>query len=200
VETETLSVAGVVTAAAAWDLHEGVPAVMLGVLLQAGREAEFAQVRAAVAHAQRCRGPNRCPVVIEQALLRYVFLDLSYARDPTHRADDVAAAVRAELGLAGDAAHEHGGLFGLHARRLGAREYASRIEGRVQNVAGVLWCKVTALGLLAGGAQDPATLLAPVPPRLRAGTLRCAARELLQLAPQHLTLSESAEPSAGECA
>lgn len=200
VATETLSVAGVVTAAAAWDLHEGVPAVMLRVLLQAGREAEFAEVRAAVAHAQRCRGPNRHPVVIEQALLRYVFLDLSYARDPIHRADDVAAAVRAELGLAGNAAHERGGLFGLHARRLGVPEYASRIEGRVQNVAGVRWCKVTALGLLAGGAQDPVTLLAPAPPRLRAATLRCAARELLQLAPQHLTLSESAEPSAGECA
>jgi hypothetical protein len=200
VETETLSIAGVVTAAAAWDLYEGVPAVLLRVLLQAGREAEFADVRAAVAHAQRCRGPNRYPVVIEQALLRYVFLSLSYARDPSYRADDVAAAVRAELGLAGDGDHERSGIFGLHARRLGEREYASRIEGRVQSVAGVLWCKVTALGLLAAGVHDPATLRAPAPPRPRVATLACAARELLQLTAQHLTLGESAEPSAGECA
>ncbi len=200
VETETLSIAGVVTAAAAWDLYEGVPAVLLRVLLQAGREAEFADVRAAVSHAQRCRGPNRYPVVIEQALLRYVFLDLSYARDPTYRSEDVAAAVNAELGLAGDEDHQRTGVFGLSARRLGEREYASRIEGRVQNVPGVLWCKVTALGLLAAGIHDPASLSAPPPPRPRAATLKCAARELLQLAPQHLTLTESAEPTAGECA
>lgn len=200
VETETLSIAGVVTATAAWDLHQGVPAVLLRVLLQAGREAEFAAVRAAVVQALRCRGPNRWPVVIEQALPRHVYLDLTYARDPRHRADDVDAAVRAELGLAGDAAQQRSGLFGLHARRLGEREYASRIEGRVQNLAGVLWCKVTALGLLAGGVQDPATLRAPAPPRPRVATLRCAPRELLQLAARHLALTESAEPSAGACA
>lgn len=200
VETEMLSIAGVVTAAAAWDLHQGVPAVLLRVLLQAGREGEFAAVRAAVVHALRCRGPNRWPVVIEQALLRYVFLDLTYARDPSYRAEDVAAAVRAELCLAGDVTSQRSGLFGLQARRLGEREYASRIEGRVQNAPGVLWCKVTALGLLPGGAQDPATLRAPAPPRPRVATLRCAARELLQLAPQHLTLTESAEPGVGECA
>ncbi len=200
VETETLSIAGVVTAAAAWDLHEGVPAVIVRVLLQAGREAEFADVRAAVAHAQRCRGPNRYPVVIEQALLRYVFLDLSYARDPSYRAEDVAAAVRAELGVAEDLDHQRTGLFGLQARRLGEREYASRIEGRVQNVQGVLWCKVGALGLLAAGVHDPATLRPPAPPRPRLAPLRCAARELLQLSAQHLALTESAEPTAGECA
>src|SRR5690606_1354146 len=55
-ETETLSVPGVVTAQAAWDLHGGVPAVILRVLLEAGREAEFDAVRATLAHAQRCRG------------------------------------------------------------------------------------------------------------------------------------------------
>ncbi|MCE4555809.1 hypothetical protein [Pelomonas cellulosilytica] len=200
VETEVLSIAGVVAAAAAWDLDGGVPAVMLRVLLRAGREDEFAAVRAAVVHALRCRGPNRWPVVIEQAVLRYVWLDLAYARDPTYPAADVAAAIRTELGLAEDESHRTG-LFSLSARRLGEREYASRIEGRVQNVPGVLWCRVVADGLLAGGVQPaPAKLQAPLPPRPRIATLRCAARELLQLSGHHLTLTESAEPSAGECA
>ena len=199
-ETETLGVPGVVTATAAWDLYAGVPAVILRVLLEAGREAEFAAVRATLAHAQRCRGPDRFPLVVQQALLRYAFLDLAYARDPTYRQEDVERDLRAALGLAGDAASERSGLFGLRARRLGDREYASRIEGRLQNVPGVLWCKVTALGRFGAGVIDPATLVLPAAPRSMALVLPCSPHELLQLAPQHLTLTAVAEPSAGECA
>ncbi len=199
-ETETLAIPGVVTASARWDLHDGVPAVLLRVLLEAGREAEFDAVRAAVAHAQRCRGPNRHPVIVQQALLRYGFCDVTYARDPSYTAAAVDAALRVTLGLVGDDAASRTGIFGLRARQLGEREYASRIEGRVQQVAGVLWCKVVALGRYAGGVQDPASLLLPAQPRTRLATLPCAAHELLQLDARHLTLVEAAEPSAGECA
>ncbi|MBT8768519.1 baseplate J/gp47 family protein [Metapseudomonas boanensis] len=199
-ETETLAVPGVVTATAAWDLYAGVPAVILRVLLEAGREAEFADVQATLAHAQRCRGPDRFSLVVQQALLRYAFVDLSYARDPSYRQEDVEGALRATLGLAGQTPHEHSGLFGLHARRLGEPEYASRIEGRLQNVAGVLWCKVTALGLFAAGASNPATLMLPAAPRPVVQVLPCSGHELLQLAAQHLTLTSVSEPSAGECA
>ena len=199
-ETETLSVPGVTTATAAWDLYQGVPAVILRVLLEAGREAEFADVRATLAHAQRCRGPDRFPVIVQQALLRYVFVDVRYARDPTYRAEDVDAALRAAMGLAGEADSERTGLFGLRARRLGEREYASRIEGRLQNVAGVLWCRVSAMGRLAAGVTDVAAPVLPNPPRPLAALLPCTPRELLQLLPAHLTLTSAVEPSAGECA
>ena len=199
-ETETLGVPGVVTATAAWDLHAGVPAVILRVLLEAGREAEFNAVRATLAHAQRCSGPDRFPLVVQQALLRYAFLDVSYARDPSLRQEDVEGGLRAALGLVGNAATQRSGLFGLRARRLGEREYASRIEGRLQNVAGVLWCKVAALGRFMAGVTDPGTLLLPAAPRPVVKVLACSAHELLQLAPQHLTLTSVAEPSAGECA
>ena len=198
-ETELLSVPGVIAATAAWDLHAGVPAVILRVLLEAGREAEFAAVRALIAHAQRCHGPDRFPIVVEQALIRYAFLDLVYARDPTFKREDVEAAIRAALGLAGDAAHERVGLFGLRARRLGEREYMSSIEGRVQNVAGVLWCRVAALGRFAAGITDVAALALPPAPR-PLQELPCSPQELLQIAPAHLTLIAAAEPSAGECA
>ncbi|MGH8582725.1 MAG: hypothetical protein ACREWG_08015 [Gammaproteobacteria bacterium] len=218
-ETETLAIPGVVTATATWDLHAGVPAVVLRVLLEAGREAEFSEVRAAIAHAQRCRGPDRFALVVEQALLRYAFADVTYARDPTYQQSDVEAALRAALGLAGDAANEsqaqgagllgaprmqRTGLFGLHARRFGEREYASRIEGRLQNVAGIVWCKVSALGLFPAPAPDappltdPATLVLPPAPRTLVGTLDCSAHELLQLADLHLTLTAIAEPT-GDC-
>ncbi|QBI01738.1 hypothetical protein [Pseudoduganella albidiflava] len=199
-ETETLGVPGVVTAAAAWDLHVGVPALILRVLLEAGREGEFAAVRATLARAQRCRGPDRFPLVVQQALLRYVFVDVGYARDPSWRQEDVEAALRAALGLAGDPAAERTGLFGLRARRLGEREYASRIEGRLQNVPGVLWCRVTALGRFPPNATGPEALPLPPAPRPAGLVLPCGARELLQLAPSHLTLTALAEPSAGECA
>lgn len=199
-ESETLSLPGVVAASAAWDLHQGIPAVILRVMLQAGREAEFAALRGTLAHLQRCRGPDRFPVIVQQALPRYTWLDMHYARDPLRRAEDVDAAVRARLGLAGDAATERSGLFGLHARRLGEREYASRIEGSVQNVAGVLWCKVVALGRFGANAIDPSTLPLPAAPRPNAAVLPCAAHELLQLDARHLSLTAVAAPAAGECA
>lgn len=196
-ENETLAVPGVVRAAAAWDLHGGVPAVILRVLLAAGREAEFAAVQATLAHAQRCRGPDRFPLVVQQARPRQVFLDLGYARDPRYRQEEVEAALRASLGLAAHVADERSGLFGLHARRLGEPEYASRVEGRAQNVAGVLWCRVTAFGLLAPGLDATATL--PAAPRPLAQVLPCSPFELLQLAAPHLTLTPVADPAAGEC-
>jgi hypothetical protein len=199
-ETETLAVPGVVAGAAAWDLYAGVPALILRVLLAAGREAEFTAVRDTIAHAQRCRGPDRFPLVVQQALPRYAFLDLAYALDPSFARADVDAALRAALGLAGDEANERTGLFGLHARRLGEPEYASRIEGRAQSVPGVLWCKVTGLGLFAAGAVDPTTLVLAGAPRPIVATLPCSPTELLQLASQHLTLTPVDEPSAGECA
>jgi hypothetical protein len=198
-ETETIGVPGVVTAAAAWDLHAGVPAVILRVLLEAGREAEFNDVRATLAHAQRCHGPDRFPLIVQQALVRYTFADVSYARDPTYRQEEVERGLRAAIGLAGRADDERTGLFGLRARRLGEREYASRIEGRLQNVPGVLWCKVTALGRFPGGATDPETLVLPAAPRPRLAVLPCSPHELLQLAEPHLKLTAVAEPSAGEC-
>jgi hypothetical protein len=139
-------------------------------------------------------------VIVQQALLRYAYLDLTYARDPGYTAEAVDAGVRAALGLAGDEPSERSGLFGLHARQIGEREYASRVEGRVQNVPGVLWCRVAALGRFAGGVQDPAALALPATPRSRVATLPCAPHELLQLDARHLTLIEAADALAGECA
>lgn len=204
-ESETLALPGVVAAAAAWDLHGGVPAVLVRVLLEAGREAEFADVRAALALAQRCRGPDRFALVVQQAMFRNVFLDLSYAFDPVHRQPEVEAGLRAALGLAGVVADERSGLFGLRARRLGDPEYASRIEGRLQNVAGVLWCSVSALGLFApsmsgvSALADPALLALPAAPRALATQVDCGTHEFLQLAAAHLTLTAVAAVAAGEC-
>ncbi len=198
-ETEVNTIPGVSAATAAWGLKDGVPAVLLRVLLEAGREAEFQDVRATIAHFQRCRGPDRFSVAIEQAFLRYAFLDLLYAYDPRLVKADVEARLRAALGLVGDEDHARSGLLGLRNRRLGEPEYASRIEGVVQQVQGVVWCRVTGLGMFAAGAADPTALVLPAAPRPFSAKLGCAEAELLQLHPSHLTLSSAAPPPAQEC-
>lgn len=198
-ETEVKAIPGVTMATAAWGLNDAMPAVLLRVLLEAGREVEFQDVRATIAHFECCRGPDNFPVAVTQALLRYTYLDLLYACDPSRIKADVEAQLRASLGLAGDNANSRVGLFGLHRRRLGEPEYASRIEGAVQQVPGVLWCRVKALGLFAAGATDPAELSLPAAPRAFDKKLACDDDELLQLYPDHLTLSTAPPPPAQPC-
>lgn len=204
-ESEVLAIPGVVSATAAWDLKDGVPALVLRLLLSGGREAEFEAVRTTVQGWQKCRGPDRFPVAVEQAFLRYLWLDVNYAGDPALARDELESAMRAALGLVGETNHETSGLFGLARRRLGEREYASRIEGVLQQVAGVNWCKVSALGLFPPndpalpGDDDPASLLLPAAPRGLAQVLTAGAGEMLQLASLHLTLTAVAVP-VGACA
>jgi predicted phage baseplate assembly protein len=199
-ETEVLTIPGVTTASAAWGISGGVPTLALRVLLEAGRETEFAAVRATIQSYQRCRGPDRFPVSVLPSFLRYVFLDLQYAFDARRTKDEIELAIRADLGLMGDEANARTGLFGLHARRLAAREYATRIEGRVQLVSGVTWCRVVALGLLPALITEPVTTPLPAAPRARAETLEPSDNELLQLHAAHLTLATAPATAPGECA
>ena len=198
-ETETLTIPGVTTASASWSLVDNVPALTLAVLLEAGREGEFQSVRSTIQSYQKCRGPDRFAIIVQQAFLRYCYLDLQYAFDPALEQSDVEAAIDAALGLAGDEASSRTGLFGLRRRSLGAQEYATRIEGAVQRVSGVTWCRVTALGMFAAGATDPTVLALPTAPRTRVEILTPAPTDLLQLYPAHLTLSSVPAPTAGVC-
>lgn len=194
-EAETLALAGVTKAAARWDLVFGLPAVVMIVLLEAGRADEYATVKAAILAAQRARGSDRHSVVISQAFLRYVYVDIQYAYDPALQEEDVEAALRLALGFATTPDEETKaakGLFSLNSRQLGEAEYATRIEGVIQNVAGVRWCKVTALGLLGSpttAVEDPIELTLPAEPKPLATYVTCLPRELLQLHLSHLSFS-----------
>jgi hypothetical protein len=199
-ETEVLTIPGVIGATAAWAMRDGVVTLLLRVLLEAGRESEFTAVRDTIQVYGRCRGADRFPIVAEQATLRYCFLDLVYAFDPRLVQADVDVAVRSALGLVGDEGGERTGLFGLRRRRLGEREYARRVEGVVQNVAGVQWCKAIALGMFGASQLDPAGIALPAAPRALASQLTPALNQLLQLHPLHTTLTTAPPPPAGECA
>ena len=188
-ETETLQIGGVVTATAAWEVILGIPTVHLCVLLEQGQQsnAQFNAVEGIIRAADQARGPNRHPIKVTQCELRYVYLSVAYAHDSALLSADVEVALRGALGLVNDDSHERSGLFGLRRRQLGEKEYLTRIEGTLQNVAGIRWCRVEHLGLLPA-ANDPTTLAVPGAPA-RITQVPCASTELLQLHPLHLTLT-----------
>jgi hypothetical protein len=167
----------------------GIPTVHLCVLLEQGQQsnAQFNAVEGIIRAADQARGPNRHPIKVTQCELRYVYLSVAYAHDSALLSADVEVALRGALGLVNDDSHERSGLFGLRRRQLGEKEYLTRIEGTLQNVAGIRWCRVEHLGLLPA-ANDPTTLAVPGAPA-RSTQVPCASTELLQLHPLHLTLT-----------
>ncbi len=188
-ESEALGTGGVVAAAAAWDIADGSPAISLRILLEQAQQSDtqFNAVAEILRASDRARGPDRYPIEVTQCELRYLYLKVSYAFDAILNPVEVDAALRAALGLAGDEANARTGLFGLRRRRLGESEYALRIEGVLQDVPGIIWCRATHFNLLPPG-NDPEALTVPSVP-VHAAQIICAPNELLQLHPRHLTLT-----------
>jgi len=198
-ETDALAIAGVTLARAAWQLVDNVAAVVLTVLMETGRGPEIAQVRTALAKANRCRGPARFSIVVQPGVRKYVYVAATVAIDPTFQTPLVEAAVKQALGVDGaDISPDEavGGLFTATRRTFGEGEYSTRIEGAIQGVEGVLWSEVTAFESF-GIAEDPSSLAAPSAPTLTP-VVDCAAREVLALYAAHLQLSLTVPP-AEEC-
>ena len=201
-ETEALAIAGVSKAAAAWELVNHVPAVQVTVLMDTGRAAEIAQVQNGLNLSNRCRGPQRFPVIVHPGTRAYIYVNATYALSPTYQEALVTKAIKAALGVAGEeSAGVDGstGLLGMRQRAFGEREYATRIAGAIQIVEGVSWAKVTALGPMIGSGDDPAALTFPASPLLLLDLVPCDSDKILALYSAHLQLSLSAPPAAKEC-
>jgi predicted phage baseplate assembly protein len=215
-ESETLAIAGVSKALAAWDLVDNVPSVVLTVLMETGREQEFQQVQQIVADSNRCRGPQRFPVCVRQGLRQYVYMDAVYGLHPNYREEPVQKAIKKALGLTGEEDNSSMvavGLFALRNRNFGQDEYASRIAAAIQNVDGVLWVKITALRLLANdaddpsendscsfsAASDPSELILLAEQKDLSAVIACNSRHILSLFTEHLQLSPVSVPSAEVC-
>jgi hypothetical protein len=181
-ETETLAIPGVSAASAAWQVVDNIPAVVITVLMETGRAAEISTVSELLNNYNVCRGPQRFPFIVLSGRREYVCIDISIALAPSYLEEHVFPNVRTALA----------DVFSP-LRGFGAREYRSRIEGVVQNVEGVLWNNVVALGTL-GQADDPKTLTLAPPPRPLAETVNCASDVILALYPAHLSLSAVAAP------
>lgn len=187
IEAEAQAIAGVARASAAWRLVDGVPAVVVVLLMETGRASEIEAVRTFLAEAARCRGPNRSAIVVVQGLTRWVRLDLTVALAAGRREDLVVPQVRAALGAAGVGDPLKPGLFAAARRRFGEAEYVTRIEATAQNVDGVSWARVDRVGSL-GTSDDPASLAVP-PTAPPAQSVACPKTQMLGLYPSHLALS-----------
>ncbi|WP_209425143.1 hypothetical protein [Pararhodobacter sp. SW119] len=200
-ESELLSIPGVSRVRAAWDMLDGAPGVLLRVLLESGRESEYDSVRDSIYAFQRCRGSNRFELKVDQAVLRQVHLDLRFAFDPALLEEDVTAAVTRLLAPMDRPDASANGVFALTARTIAEPEYASRIEGRVQSVAGVRWARVQAFARLAATppGTPPDELSLPRAPRPRHAKVAAGALELLQLHSAHLTLSAAPADPGEAC-
>ena len=102
------------------------------------------------------------------------------------------------LGVGDDEPTKRQGLFALRNRRFGEPEYATRIAGCAQNVHGVRWCKVTALGRLPS-SDHPEALPLPAEPKPLYPIAPCGDHEVLQVFLAHLTLTAAAPPTQDPC-
>lgn len=187
-ETETLALPGVSRAAASWRLVDGVPAVVLTVLMDTGRAAEIDQIRDILASANRSRGPSRHPVVVHAGMRVYIYVDAEVALAAVFREHLVLAKAREALQVAGI----EDDVTGTGDRCFGEREYATRIEGVIQAVEGVRWVRVTTLMSL-GPSDDPTTLSVPSS-AVRNASILPGPEEVLALHTNHLSLRPVAPP------
>jgi len=83
-ETETLAISAWTKAAAAWQLLDNVPQVVLTVLMETGRTAEIDSVRATLAGYNSGRGPNRFSNSRGRGRLEYVLDQCTFGYDSTY--------------------------------------------------------------------------------------------------------------------
>jgi hypothetical protein len=184
-EYEALALPGVEKALAVWDTEENIPLLKLTVLMSDDTPAQLSSVQAAMSEANTDRGTDRFPVLVVDASLEYVYVAVAIGLLPGYQNDPVLAAVMSALGVlpSDGSTGPTGGLFSVDRRSLGEEEYSSRIQGTLQNVEGVSWVEVTALGSL-GAAEDPSKLAVPSP-ALLSPTISCANNRVLALYTAH---------------
>jgi len=200
-ESETLALAGVSKVKAAWKLVNNIPTMVLTVLMETGREAEIEEVRTILNTYNRCRGPQRFPIRVNQGVLKYIYTDITVGISPAIPEDIIRTSIRTVLGVSGDEGNGIDGSRGLMSiknRQFGQKEYATRIEGTVQNVEGVVWSKVTSLGFTLGSGDSPPELTVPTS-KVISPVLGCGDESILALYTSHLIIGFTLAGSQEVC-
>jgi hypothetical protein len=195
-EYEAAAIGGVVLASASWQLRSNIPTIVVAILMETGRDTEADEVGETLNAYNRLRGAARDPVTVEPGRRKYVTATVQYALKAGYRADLVEPAIRLALGVnhaLAERDEDQTGLFSVRRRRFGGAEYASSIEGTVQNVDGVLWAKTIVFQEVTG--DDPETAALPAT-SVRRTSVDAAAGEILSLYDKHLFLT-SAPGEAG---
>lgn len=188
-ESEALGIAGIAKAKASWELVNGVPQVVLTVLMEAGRSETPAQLKDIFARANRGRGPSRFPIDVRLGQLKYVGIRAIFGYDSTYLETDVTSAIQKALGISSgkpNVVDDPSGLFSLRRRGFGQKEYYTTVTGVIQQVPGVVWVQVISFDSLFVFA-DPAAVSLPSVVALGA-TVECENRNVLTLYKAHLQL------------
>ncbi|HKC65922.1 MAG TPA: hypothetical protein VKB86_19920, partial [Pyrinomonadaceae bacterium] len=142
-EREALAMAGVTRAAAAWQLVEGIPQVVLTVLMEEGRSETTEHLTKTFAEANSGRGPDRFPITANPGKLQYVAIKATFGFDSTYLEEEVRKGIQKALGVStGKPGDDQSGLFSLRRRNFGQKEYATTVAGVIQQVEGVMWVTV----------------------------------------------------------
>jgi hypothetical protein len=187
-ETETLSLAGVSKALATWDLIDQVPGIILTVLMKSGRDKEINGIRKIISNYNRCRGPQRFPIKVNQGNIKYVFLDLICGINPRYQKKLIKKMIKRALGILGEENDEPKGLLCVESRTFSQNEYATRVAGILQNIEGINWVKVKAFGSL-GEAEEPKNLVLPNEPKPNNPKVSCSSIQVLKLLDAHLNIN-----------
>jgi hypothetical protein len=198
-ESEALSIAGVIKASSTLVLRRGTPMIIVKLLIDGGTEPDeiLKGLERILLDYDRCRGTQSFPIDIKLAKFQYVYVEVDYGRDPTFLKDVIEQEIGEALSVFRKEQQDADsmGIFGVKQRKFGQEEYATRVEGAIQGVDGVVWAKVKAMYSL-GEKDDPEDLPLNAP-ELKT-TVICDENHILRLYHKHLKLNDFSEKTK-EC-
>jgi hypothetical protein len=210
-ESEALSIDGVMKASADLIIRNVSPTIVVVLITESNSQVISKNVEKVLIDYDRCRGMQRYPFEIIMASFKFIYIEADYGIDPTHRKEIVEQQIQDALGLfrEGGKERERGrqnanvqtdhsdGLFAVSQRRFGQSEYATTVEGAIQNVDGVIWAKVKSMCSL-GLADNPENLVIPNTPEYNP-SIACDDRtQILRLYHKHLKLNDLSEKTLGK--
>jgi hypothetical protein len=210
-ESEALSISGVIKASADLLVTCQGPEIVINVLTDDAGEGISKDLDTVLHGYDRCRGMQRYPINIRLGKFQYLYIEIDYGLDPRSLKEIVEEEIHIALAVfkKDQKGLDSTGLFGVKQRKFGQDEYASRVEGVVQNVSRVVWAKVKFMYSM-GIADDPEELV-PLAIPIYESTVTCEETitgsgscqeqipHVLRLYHKHLKLNDVFVKSSKEC-
>jgi hypothetical protein len=203
-EAEALALPGVLKVRADWVAPNGTVLISIVVLTAIGTSAAVDKVQQTLNGFNRCRGAARYPIMVEQGLLQYIYLNVRVGYATSYRQVDIEAEVKLALGLVGaegEGINTDVGLFSLALGNFGQGTHRSRILAAIQQVDGVTWVEIDAAQAINLGSPPETDPIKLVTPAIASSTksISCSAQRILTLHSHHLDLSLVVDSTQEEC-
>ncbi len=190
-ESEAMAIAGVLKVSARCVLYHGAPSIVMTVLMEQGRSAEFRSVKEKIQKVNQSKGSLRHSIQLVEASFKYVYLDITIFIGSKYRQDLVEPELVKSLGasviLEKTGIVENPGLFSLQRRNLGQSEYLNNVAAVMQNIEAVEWVEVNCFGALR--ETDPEDLLTARNGGEKLDKIFCNNKTLLILHKEHLKIN-----------